>query len=225
LTQIYGFVYNRLTLNTVELRFDGIWILRKFPIFEQILAGGWITMQINVSQQLKEPIGSIRNYEMNEIVDIDDFDDIVRGEVRLMRTDRGILARATLNTEIELTCSRCLSLFDYPLTLDIEEEYFPTTDIVTGAVLALPDEPGCFSIDENNILDLTEAMRQYALLAIPMKPLCRQECAGLCSTCGANLNNSSCNCTPEPADPRWSELSKLVLTDHKASASKEKGTK
>ncbi len=181
--------------------------------------------QINVSQQLKAPIGSIRNYEVNETVNIDGVDDIVQGEVRLMRTDRGILVRGTLHTEIELTCSRCLSLFNYPLTLDIEEEYLPTIDIVTGAALPLADEPGCFTIDEHNILDLTEAVRQYALLTIPMKPLCHQECSGLCPICGANLNHSSCNCPPEPADPRWSELSKLVLTNSKASANKEKGTK
>jgi uncharacterized metal-binding protein YceD (DUF177 family) len=110
-----------------------------------------------------------------------------------------------------------LSWFSCPLTLNIEDEYFPITDVVTGASLSLPDEPGCFTIDENNILDLTEAVRQYALLATPMKPLCHQDCSGLCPTCGGNLNQASCNCPPRPADLRWSELSKLVLTDSEAS--------
>jgi uncharacterized protein len=182
-------------------------------------------VQINVSQQLKSPIGSTRNYEVSETVNITDGDRLLQGKVELMRIDRSILAKGILHTEIELTCSRCLSLFCYPLTLNIEEEYFPTTDVVTGDSLPLPDEPGCFTIDENNILDLTEAIRQYALLTIPMKPLCGEDCAGLCPTCGYNLNQGPCNCPPKPADPRWSELSKLVLTNNQTSVNKQKGTK
>ena len=168
-------------------------------------------VQINVAQQLKAPIGSVRNYEVSESVDIADDNILVQGEIGLMRTDRSILAKGTIHTGIKLTCSRCLSLFSCPLALNIEEEYFPTTDIVTGASQPLPDEPGCFTIDEHNLLDLTEAIRQYVLLATPMKPLCREHCAGLCPTCGRNLNQAPCSCLPKPADPRWSELSKLVI--------------
>ena len=182
-------------------------------------------IQINVSQQLKTTIGSTRNYTVSDIVDIADGNSLVQGEIRLMRTDRGILTKATLHTEIERTCSRCLSLFSCPLTLDIEEEYFPTTDVVTGASLPLPDEPGSFIIDENNILDLTEAIRQYALLAIPMKPLCHDDCAGLCPTCGCNINQTPCNCPSKPADPRWAELSKLVLADSEAPVNERKVVK
>jgi len=167
-------------------------------------------MRINVSQQLKAPIGSARDYEVNEAVDIADGSSLVQGKVRLMHTNRGILARGKLHTEVEVTCSRCLSLFDCPLTLDIEEEYFPTADVVSGASLHLPDEPGCFIIDEQHILDLTEAIRQYALLAIPMKPLCREDCAGLCPICGHDLNQGACGCLPQEIDPRWSELNKLA---------------
>jgi len=181
-------------------------------------------VRINVSQQLKEPIGSIRNYTVSEVVDIAGGDSLVQGEIGLMRTDRGILAKGRLDTEVGLSCSRCLSLFNYPLTLNIEEEYFPTTDVATGATLPLPDEPGCFTIDEHNILDLTEAIRQYALLAMPMKPLCVEGCAGLCPSCGGNLNQASCNCPPRPADPRWSKLSELVL-GNQVSVNEQKGTK
>ena len=168
-------------------------------------------MRINVSQQLKSSIGSIRNYEVSEVVSIAGGDSMVEGKVTLVRTDRGILTEATLHTEVEVTCSRCLSLFDYPLTLSIEEEYFPITDVVSGVSLSLPEEPGCFTIDEHHVLDLTEAIRQYALLAIPMKPLCGQDCAGLCPTCGHNLNQGPCDCLPQQADPRRSKLNKLAL--------------
>lgn len=173
-------------------------------------------VQINVSQQLKSPIGTKRNYQVSEMVDIDGNNRLVQGEVELTRTERSLLVQGVLRTEAELACSRCLSVFSCPLTLDIEEEYFPTTDVVSGTALPLPDDPDSFTIDKHNILDLTEAIRQYMLLAIPMKPLCYEDCAGLCPTCGHNLNQSPCNCPPQHADPRWSKLFNLAGADTEA---------
>lgn len=168
-------------------------------------------MQINVAQLLRAPIGSVRDYDIKQVIDItgDDVNSLVQGQVRLMRTDRSILVKGTLNTGVELTCSRCLGQFKCPLVMNLEEEYYPTTDVVTGAPVSVPDEPVSFTIDEHHVLDLTEAVRQYALLAIPMKPLCKEDCAGLCPFCGHNLNRGPCGCPSRGTDPRWAELSKL----------------
>jgi uncharacterized protein len=182
-------------------------------------------VQINVSQLLKAPIGTVRNYEINQAVEIDGCDYPLQGTASLMRTDNGILVKGTFNTENELTCSRCLNTFQCPIHLNIEEEYFPTIDLTTGAPLPPPDDPGSFTINENNILDLTEAVRQYALLAIPMKPLCSADCAGICPTCGTNLNQTKCNCPPERPDSRWDALRKLALKDAKTSVKNTKGRK
>lgn len=168
-------------------------------------------MQISVSQLLKEPIGVVRDYEVNGVVAIAGNDSRVQGEVKLIRTNRSILVKGILHTEVEVTCSRCLSLFHCPLELNIEEEYFPTVDVVSGVWRPLPEERGSFIIDERHILDLTEAIRQYALLAIPMKPLCGGGCAGLCPNCGHNLNQGHCGCPPQGTDHRWSKLKKLAL--------------
>ena len=167
-------------------------------------------MRINVSQLMKAPIGSVRNYEGSEVVDIAGGSCLVQGEVRLTRTNQGILAKGRLHTGVEVTCSRCLGLFGCPLSLDIEEEYFPTTDVVSGNSLLLPEEPRWFIIDEHHILDLTEAIRQYALLAIPMKPLCREDCAGLCPICGQDLNQGPCGCLPQGTGSGQSKLNKLA---------------
>jgi len=180
-------------------------------------------MQINVSQQLKEPIGATRNYTVDEVTDIAGNNSVVQGEVSLLRTDRGILAQGTLQTEIEFTCSRCLSPFCCPLTLNIEEEYFPIADVISGAPLSLPEESSCFTIDEHHILDLTEAIRQYALLALPMKPLCVKDCAGLCPSCGHNLNQGACNCPPQETDPRWPELGGMTLANSDISVNSYQG--
>ena len=168
-------------------------------------------MQINVAQLLRASIGSVKDYEVKKVADItgDGVDSLVQGKLRLMRTNRSILVKGALETGIELTCSRCLGQFKCPLKVNLEEEYYPTADVDTGAPVSVPDEPGCFTIDEHHVLDLTEAVRQYALLAIPMKPLCKEDCAGLCPFCGQNLNRGPCGCPTRVADPRWSELSKL----------------
>lgn len=169
-------------------------------------------MQINVSQLLQESIGSTREYKFDDTADILGDGNIykVHGDCQLMRVRRGILVRCSLNTEAELSCSRCLSRFRQPLKIRLEEEFLPTIDISTGMPLTQTDETGSFTIDEHHIIDLTEPARQYALMAIPMKPLCRADCAGLCQKCGKNLNQGNCDCPTQEIDPRWSELTKLL---------------
>jgi uncharacterized protein len=169
-------------------------------------------MQINVSQLLQEPIGASREYRVNEVVNItgDKEGSTVKGKCHLLRTQRSILTRCSLDTDISLACSRCLSQFNQNLHLDFEEEYVPTVDVATGAPLPPPEETSTFTIDKNHILDLTEAVRQYSLLAVPMKPLCSKECAGICPNCGKNLNEGTCDCPKQDVDPRWAELMKLL---------------
>jgi len=171
-------------------------------------------MQLNVSQLFKEPVGSARQCEINETTDINGNSYKVQGKIKLVRAGQSILVKGTLLTEANVNCSRCLSLFRCPLTLKIEEEYFPTIDLVSGAPLSLPETPDHCIIDEQYVLDLTEAIHQYIMLAIPMKPLCREGCAGICATCGHNLNQGPCGCQPQELDPRWSELAKLTLDNN-----------
>jgi uncharacterized protein len=159
-------------------------------------------MQTNVSGLLKSSIGATRNYRVSDTVNISGSDSLVQGDVSLVRTNRGILVKATIHTGVEVSCGRCLNLFRAPLTLEIEEEYFPVINIESGIPQSLPDEPGCFTINGQHILDLTEAVRQYALLAIPMKLLCREDCAGLCPTCGHDLNKGPCQCSSQEIEHR-----------------------
>jgi uncharacterized protein len=172
-------------------------------------------MEINVAQLLKSPIGSVREYEVDEDIDIPDEGTSceVKGKVGLTRTDSSILARGKLTTRVELTCSRCLSPLRCPLNVKIEEEYYPTIDIVTGARLAPLEDAEHFTIDERHILDLTEAIRQTVVVSIPMKPLCKDDCTGLCPVCGRNLNQGDCGCPPREADARWAVLRNLKLPD------------
>lgn len=135
-------------------------------------------LQINVSQLLKSPIGATRGIEVADTLNINGGGGAARGEVELVYTGRGILVRGRLEIVVEASCCRCLSPFSLPLTINIEEEYIPAIDINSGLSPAADDEADSFSINQYHILDLTEAIRQYTILATPMKPLCRQDCTG-----------------------------------------------
>jgi uncharacterized protein len=76
-------------------------------------------------------------------------------------------------------------------------------------------------IDEHHLLDLSEAIRQNALLAVPMKPLCREDCSGLCQQCGKDLNKGQCDCNKSEIDPRWAKLADLASTGKKINKRKK----
>jgi uncharacterized protein len=154
-------------------------------------------MQINIAQLLKSSIGTERVYQIDEFIEINDSNVKVKGDIKLIRTDRGILASARIEAEVGIECSRCLEVFHYPVKLKFEEEYFPTIDVVSGLPVETPEEQdGGFTIDRNHVIDLDDAIREYVILATPMKPLCKDDCSGLCPECGENLNKGSCHCHP-----------------------------
>ena len=204
-----------------------ILILSPVVIIEEcILIPGKNIMQTNVAQLLKAPVGSIRVLPVSDTLEDEGKQYLIQGEVTLTRTNNSILAQGTLTASTEFTCSRCLRQFTCNLTLHIEEEYFPTIDIITGLKLPPPEEAGSFTIDEHHVLDLTEAIRQYIVMAVPMKPLCKEECAGLCSICGKDLNLGACGCRQEEIDTRWAELLKLKNTNKvKITTNRNKGRK
>ncbi len=153
-------------------------------------------MRINVAQLLKEPTGATRSFELDDtICSEQESEHRVQGKGQLLRAAKSILVRGTFTSKGNLVCSRCLTLFSYPLAFKIEEEFYPSVDIINGEPLSLPDDSTASVIDERHILDLTEVIRQHILLAVPMKPLCHTNCAGLCPQCGANLNETTCHCT------------------------------
>lgn len=179
-------------------------------------------MQFNVAQLLREPIGSRRFYELDEPdgqFGAEFPRQRVTGQVELLRTRDGILVRAEVTVTAHLECSRCLAGFLLPLRLHIEEEFYPEVDVWTGFPLPLPPgvDPTAFRISPRHILDLAEAVRQYATLALPIQPLCREACAGLCPLCGADRNVTACGCQETVIDQRWAALAGLKETSQERS--------
>lgn len=169
-------------------------------------------MRYNLAQLLKEPTGSSREYQLDEsFTGPDCFAEAARGPVSFLRTHRGVLARATLQIRSTLVCSRCLGDYGHSSNLSIEEEFFPTVSVQTGQSQPVPTEAYENSlIDGRHVLDLADTIRECVVTDMPMKPLCRRECLGLCQSCGADLNLRRCDCQDSPEAPRWLGLPELV---------------
>jgi len=169
-------------------------------------------MRYNVAQLLKESIGSTRNYEIDEsFTGPHKQVDTARGPVHLLRTHRSILVRASLQVQAAVTCARCLQEFVRSSALSVEEEFFPTVNLQTGRgrVSSEFPEEGSY-IDDSHALDLASVISECVMADMPIKPLCQQDCAGLCEMCGSNLNLGTCECNSPQADPRWQALTGLV---------------
>jgi len=172
-----------------------------------------VSLLYNVSTLLRELIGSTREFDVDDRVLVDTEEprhERVTGSVVLLRTKDGVLATANLRGDQPERCSRCLRAMAVPVQINVEEEFIATVDVRTGASLARPDDPEAFLITAQQQLDLEEAVRQAWALALPMQPLCRPDCKGLCARCGTDLNESACTCSPEE-DDRWSPLKKLLV--------------
>ena len=123
------------------------------------------------------------------------------GTVRANRTPQGILLQVAFQALIDLECVRCLTDFQQMLKIDFTELYAFSQRYVTDSGLLMP---------ETGIIDLAPVLREYILLEIPISPLCRPDCKGLCPVCGNNLNESTCTHDDDSGDPRLALLKSLL---------------
>ena len=165
-------------------------------------------MKINVSQLLKQPLGTTRKISVDERFANKNGDvSRVEGDITITRTGKGLFVSGELKTENIGTCGRCLDPFKYTRKLKVEEEFLPTVDINTGLPIESRDD--AFQIDEHHQIDVGDVLYQYSCMSVPLKLLCREDCAGICPTCGKNLNKGRCGCSHQVKDDRWAKLSAL----------------
>jgi uncharacterized protein len=133
---------------------------------------------INVSQLLREPIGSSQSHDISGTI-YEEVEGFVEGKANLIRISRGVLVQCKLTAEVKLICSRCLNTFLCPMSFAVAEEFLPISNVSGDLGLSSPEQSEEFTINNKNILDLSELIRQYLLLNLPMKPLCRPDCPGI----------------------------------------------
>ncbi len=115
----------------------------------------------------------------------------------------------TVTTALELPCSRCLEPFTSPVAAEFDLRYQPRTQNVGEGEREIEEDDLTTAFYENEEIDLGHLMREQFYLSLPMKPLCRTECRGLCPICGTNLNRGTCDCKRDWDDPRLAVLKTL----------------
>src|SRR5215470_15002927 len=98
-----------------------------------------------------------------------------------------------VRTELELACSRCLEPYRWPIDAAFDLRYVPKSENAGEGEKAIEEDDVSTAFYENDTIDLGQLMREQFYLSLPMKPLCRDECQGLCAVCGTNLNRGTCS--------------------------------
>lgn len=135
------------------------------------------------------------------------FDDLdvasVNGNLHLGRTTEGIWVRGTLAVVVDLQCVRCLVPVERELAIELDERFQlpPIDEEDIGEV---------YPIEADHHIDLEPVLREAVIVSIPMRVLCRVSCAGLCPTCGQDLNEGPCDCPTDDIDPRMAALKVLL---------------
>ena len=114
-----------------------------------------------------------------------------------------------LTASMELDCGRCLEPYTIPVDTALDLLFLPVTEQARETDLEVGDADVGVSYYTDDQIDLGEMMREQFYLALPMKPLCRDDCAGLCPICGINRNREQCQCQPSWVDPRLEPLRRL----------------
>ncbi len=156
-----------------------------------------------------------------------DPDDLrILGDVRfdgvLQKKDQRFRLKGRVQATLELTCGRCAEPFQLPIDTEVDLTYVPQSAAQSsfhgGGAHAKGSDPEVELNDEDlttayyrdHVLDLAEMLREQFYLAMPMRPLCREDCKGLCPHCGTNLNTATCSCDVRWQDPRLSGLQSLL---------------
>ena len=131
----------------------------------------------------------------------------VVAKVTVEKSSRQMLLRGGVISNANFQCDRCLDEFKQHISPTFQTLYVWNYDD-----RAENDEVRILAPDKN-IIDISDDVRDAVVLAVPLKLLCKEECAGLCPRCGKNLNHTAdgiCDCAPKEADPRWDKISGVV---------------
>lgn len=119
-----------------------------------------------------------------------------------------LILSGQISGRLQATCARCAETFTWPLDVPFEVVLTPrqVSARPDGALLA---EDVALGFYEGPEVDLSPLVCEQTLLALPTRPMCREDCRGLCSRCGVNLNTTSCTCEAATTAPRLSRIAAL----------------
>jgi uncharacterized protein len=143
-------------------------------------------LRLNVGFLINQPIGTSRDFEfssptihLSPDLDLSNF----AGVARIGKTPQGLLVQAKFRGDIQMECVRCLEPANQNLKADFSELFAFSSREMTDSGLILP---------EDGHIDLEPLVRDYMIIEVPIQPLCKSDCKGLCPICGENLNLTTC---------------------------------
>jgi uncharacterized protein len=164
-------------------------------------------LRLNVGFLINSSVGTSRDFTFDVPAlcldpDLDLYN--LTGNAKFTRTAQGLLAQVKLQATLDTECVRCLTRSQQALETDFTELYAFSRNSVTDSDLLVPETAQIY---------LSPLVREYMLLGIPISPLCRPDCKGLCPICGENRNETTCHHEDEVTDPRLSVLKSLLDKD------------
>lgn len=162
-----------------------------------------MSLRFDVAQIVDRP-GQRRTVAGSIDVDISIGESRIQGPVEveavLEGMDQGVLARFRSTATARLVCTRCLTEWDAEIQSEATQVFEPE-----------PDEDG-YGLEADDTIDLSGPVRDEIALAVPLRPLCREDCAGLCPTCGTDLNRDPCGGHEETSSSPFAALQGLFDT-------------
>ena len=140
-----------------------------------------------------------------------DFEAPLQSEVKINKAGQLVLITGEVQTILRLQCGRCLKEFSYPFSTTFELTLHPLKEGPSEEETELGSEEMELNFFEGGEIHLSEIACEQIFLEMPYQPLCQEECKGLCSVCGKDLNVSSCECVKEELTSGFSALKKLRL--------------
>lgn len=159
--------------------------------------------------------GWFKHCLVDSLAELYQKEDRGRADITLLRTGLNVDCSGRMVCDCFPTCSRCLKVFRYPLDLPFHLTLAPLYESEQELKRLQKDEVELvkedleFAYYEGDRFDLGAILREQIILGVPMQPLCKETCKGLCPKCGQNLNEGTCQCQPAQADPRWTPLQVL----------------
>lgn len=129
-----------------------------------------------------------------------------------MRWDgKEVVLRGKLHAKVEVVCGRCLKPVELPITAEFNERFVRAVSWAAEEQHELQTEDLNIAVFDGEGIELDDLVREELLLAVPVNVLCREDCKGLCPSCGIDRNLSSCQCDSSNVDSRWQALKELQM--------------
>lgn len=161
-------------------------------------------LRLNVGLLITAPIGTSRDFtfdydkmRLEDDLTVTDF----RGSARFSRTPQGLLLQGDFEARLDLECVRCLEAYRQPVHWEFTDLYAFDNRSLSESNLLVP---------EDGQIDLAPLLREYVLLEVPIQPICKPDCKGLCPECGENRNKVDCGHTGPGSESPFASLKELL---------------